>query len=87
MRAIFAASSPMRSRSVVVDRELELVHLGVGRDDLVDALDVAVEVAVDGHADLGLDEPAHLHHARADRFQVLVVLFRDMFGHEGAGPE
>jgi hypothetical protein len=72
---------------VVVDRDLELVHLRIGRDHLVDARDVAVDVAVDRHADLGLHEAAHLHHARADGFEVLVVLFRDMFGHGGACAE
>jgi hypothetical protein len=59
---------------VAVDRELELVHLAVGGDHLLRAIDVAVEVARHRAADLGLDQAAHLHHPAADGFEVLVVL-------------
>ena len=50
----------------------------------VDAIEVAVEEAVDRGADLRLDEPAHLQHARADGLEVLVVLLANVFCHRGS---
>jgi len=58
----------------LVELQLEVVHPAVGVDRLLSELEIALVERRQRGPHLGLDEPAHVQDARADRSSSLVVL-------------